>query len=302
VKSKAPPKKAVEEKPADLFLMKEPEMPKPAEVKEVKKEVEDDKDEYTDNWDISDHDLQDKSDQKAAIKPKNDSNIVLNQNNVVNFDEDSKDDKFSPPVYKPAMFQEPETKIDFFGVDDNNDDNNDQLDLDALENDFNNKQDENRENPFGQSITKELLQQSKKEIDYERDNGFEKDNRFEKDYGFDKENDFSPGDNSVPPAATTGNMKRNLEIEIDNDDDYSAQNEKIQENFNSQLQQQEAKHNQFDEFGDQIIDNIDEIDVLNEFDRLCNEDEALKAMLGPGDYNIEEKLSIVQAYKRGGGI
>ena len=46
------------------------------------------------------------------------------------------------------------------------------------------------------------------------------------------------------------------------------------------------------------------MDILNEFEKIYNNDKDLQEMLGqcPENYNIEEKLSIVQAYKRGGGI
>ena len=56
VKSKAPPAKKTQEKPASDFVVKEPEAVKPKEEpKEVKKDlIEDD---YEDNWDMSDHDL-----------------------------------------------------------------------------------------------------------------------------------------------------------------------------------------------------------------------------------------------------
>lgn len=123
---------------------------------------------------MSDHDLQDKSDQKAAVKNsqnQNVPNIVFSQNNVVNFDEVGKDSKSSPPQAKAKEYiPEPPTHIDFFGVqqndNNNNNDNdrynndedneeNDQIDLDQLEKDFGG--DNNRENPFGQSITRELL-------------------------------------------------------------------------------------------------------------------------------------------------
>ena len=58
-----------------------------------------------------------------------------------------------------------------------------------------------------------------------------------------------------------------------------------------------------DNFFDKYNDEIDENDVLKEFDRIYESDKALQQMLGDCEnYNIEEKLSIVQAYKRGGGI
>jgi hypothetical protein len=54
-------------------------------------------------------------------------------------------------------------------------------------------------------------------------------------------------------------------------------------------------------------DNQDEInadDIIAEFDSLYNNDPALAQMLGeyPERYTLEEKLSIIQAYKKGGGV
>jgi len=82
------------------------------------------KDDYAYDWDISDHDLQDKSDSKPAAKPKQDE--LFDKDNVVNFDMINKDQK-SSPVNKPKeAVREPVTKIDFFGVEANDD----QIDLD----------------------------------------------------------------------------------------------------------------------------------------------------------------------------
>lgn len=51
------------------------------------------------------------------------------------------------------------------------------------------------------------------------------------------------------------------------------------------------------------IGDIDEQDIIDEFGRIYREDKDLQQMLGsPENYNVEEMLSIVQAYKKGGGI
>jgi hypothetical protein len=70
-------------------------------------------------------------------------------------------------------------------------------DFDQLEKDFV-QENVHSNNPFGQSITREILQQSKKDV----------------------QNDFGNENSSA-----TGPIKKNLEIEIDENDDYNAQNE-----------------------------------------------------------------------------
>ena len=49
---------------------------------------------------------------------------------------------------------------------------------------------------------------------------------------------------------------------------------------------------------------LHESQILDEFDTLYNGDPELKTMLGefPERYSLEEKCSIVQAYKKGGGV
>jgi hypothetical protein len=44
--------------------------------------------------------------------------------------------------------------------------------------------------------------------------------------------------------------------------------------------------------------------ILQEFDQLYNNDPALKDLLGeyPDRYSLDEKISIIQAYKKGGGV
>lgn len=47
-----------------------------------------------------------------------------------------------------------------------------------------------------------------------------------------------------------------------------------------------------------------EQEILDNFDRLYREDAALREILGgfPERYTVPEKLSILQAYKKGGGV
>lgn len=131
---------------------------------------------------MSDHDLQDNSEFKQAQineqEEQEEKEALKNNNlfdskmqNVVNFDEiptikDSKtlvQNNQNPPI----------EKIDFFGADlnDNNEmqnEYNDDImspnDFDQLEKDFVQDDPQSNNNPFGQSITKEILQQSKKEV------------------------------------------------------------------------------------------------------------------------------------------
>ena len=51
-------------------------------------------------------------------------------------------------------------------------------------------------------------------------------------------------------------------------------------------------------------EELHESQILEEFDHLYNMDPKLKHMLGefPERYSLEEKCSIVQAYKKGGGV
>jgi hypothetical protein len=81
-------------------------------------------------------------------------------------------------------------------------------DFDDLEKDFVH---ENTNNPFGKSITKEVLQQSKREV--------------------------------AADLARDTNSKKNLEIEIDENDDFNTQNEKAQQHLNDQLQRMEENQN-----------------------------------------------------------
>ena len=44
--------------------------------------------------------------------------------------------------------------------------------------------------------------------------------------------------------------------------------------------------------------------IIQQFDAIYNADPALQQLLGdqPTSYSVEEKLSIIQAYKKGGGV
>ena len=96
--------------------------------------------------------------------------------------------------------------------------------------------------------------------------------------------------------------KKNLQIEIDENSDYEAENQKLQDNLNSQLQKMEEKQEPLEQ--DEEEELMNEEDVLKEFDHLYRTDQELATMLGefPDRYTLEEKLSIVQAYKKGGGV
>lgn len=188
--------------------------------------------------------------------------------NVVNFDEvpSALQNGFNNNS-KPANQDNNEPdKIDFFGGGLDDDDQNDDVmnpdDFDQLEKDFNDD-DSNKNTPFGQSITKDVLQQSKRE--------------------------------AIGDLAS----KKNLEIEIDDNDDYNTQNEKVQQNLNDQLQKMEDHQNTFDG-----AEEVDEQDIIKEFANLYDNDPELQQMLGeyPDRYTLEEKLSIIQAYKKGGGV
>ena len=49
---------------------------------------------------------------------------------------------------------------------------------------------------------------------------------------------------------------------------------------------------------------MDDIQILDHFDEIYKDDEALRKILGdfPEKYSVEEKKSILTAYKKGGGV
>lgn len=116
------------------------------------------------------------------------------------------------PVAAPK-FEEPKPeKIDFFGQNDAMDD-----ELADLEKEFDKNEQAKKSNPLGNSITKEMLQASKKEIDNE---------------GFDIEEDFFAEQKPAAPA------KKNLEIAIDDNADYEMENNQANQNLNNKLMNQ----------------------------------------------------------------
>jgi len=220
---------------------------------------------------MSDHDLQDNK-KKAPEPPKKEAAKVTN----VVFDQIPTLKDKPVETKKPAanvVREEPRPQIDFFGV--NNKEStpgkNEDTMFDELEKDF---QKENQNQPFGKSITKEILQQSKKEI--------------AKDLGDTKKE-----------KAAAAPLKKPLEIEIEDEENYEEQQNKIQNNLNDKLQKMEEQNNIEDE-----VEEITEEEVIKEFDAIYNNDPELQQMLGefPERYTLEEKLSIVQAYKKGGGV
>ena len=105
-------------------------------------------------------------------------------------------------VAAPKFEEAKPEKIDFFGQNNDMDD-----ELADLEKEFNKNEQAKKSNPLGNSITKEMLQQSKKEIDQD---------------GFDIEDDFFEEKKQGVKAAAP--VKKNLEIAIDDNADYEMEN------------------------------------------------------------------------------
>ena len=74
--------------------------------------------------------------------------------------------------------------------------------------------------------------------------------------------------------------------------------------MNEKLAENEKYTNMLDGLDGSDGEEINESQIIQEFDMLYNKDPELKKMLGefPERYSIEEKCSIVQAYKKGGGV
>ena len=193
--SKAAPKK--EEKPKEVEkaaskLSDDDEWgTAPEQSKQVTK-VEKTESDYSADW--GDNDLEDKS--APASKPATEVKpISIPEKTIV------------PPaatttVVQAPKFEEPKPeKIDFFGQNDAMDD-----ELADLEKEFDKNEQAKKSNPLGNSITKEMLQQSKKEIDQE---------------GFDIEEDFFE---EKEPESKAAPVKKNLEIAIDDNADYEMEN------------------------------------------------------------------------------
>ena len=143
----------------------------PDQPKEITKHVEKTESDYSADW--GDNDLEDKSSAPASkpvpeVKPisipeKTSAPVAA----VV-----------TAPVAAPKYEEPKQEKIDFFGQNDGMDD-----ELADLEKEFDKNEQAKKINPLGNSITKEMLQASKKEIDNE---------------GFDIEEDFFAEKKSQP--------------------------------------------------------------------------------------------------------
>lgn len=75
--------------------------------------------------------------------------------------------------------------------------------------------------------------------------------------------------------------------------------------MNEKLAENEAYSNMLEGIDDEGSgEELHESQIIEEFDNLYHKDPELKKMLGefPERYSIEEKCSIVQAYKKGGGV
>ena len=154
-----------------------------------------------------------------------------------------------------------------------------------------------KNNPFGQSITKELLQQSKKEI--EKD-GFS-------DILNSKNNLFDENDsNSNDPNKV---KKNGLQIEINETDNIAEQDDQAQQMLLENMMKNENKMsgdmdpNLMGMPGPQQLPMDEEEDeehyteegIIQQFEDIYNSDPALQQLLGdqPSSYSVEEKLSII---------
>ena len=161
----------------------------------------------------------------------------------------------------------------------------------------------NKANPFGQSsITKELLKQSRKEIETELRNNKDMD-LFADDNNaiLDDLADMEPQDEKP--------SKRDLVIDIE-EGDYEQQNmaahQILNDNVNKHEQivaQNEAAAPIEDDAASGYSDMPDD-QILAHFDSLYSQDDALRKILGdfPERYSVPEKQSILSAYKKGGGV
>jgi len=181
--------------------------------------------------------------------------------------------------------------------------------LAALEQEFNQNAGGGRSaNPFGQSITKELLQQSKKELE---DEMFGNDNDALEELNQDDSNqsleELRHDRNSNANAAA---IKKGLQIDIDDNLDFDQQNEVAQQLLDDKVMEHDKKLAQgLTPEGEEVAENdsitsdMPEEMISAMFDDLYQKDEVLQQMLGgTSDYDINEKLSILQAYKKGGGV
>lgn len=144
----------------------DPKKSKETDKSKKKDKTESDPDNYSDDWGNDDFELEDKGDVKKMDNKKPD--LMLDQPPKNDLGVPKLNDDFFNVKEDPILGNQPDMKKEESNDDFFKDEFND-LDL---ENEFNNNQmfpgaDPKKNNPFGQSITKELLQQSKKEIEKE---------------------------------------------------------------------------------------------------------------------------------------
>ena len=155
VKSAAPPKKE-DKKVEDLKVEKK----KSSEVTDLKAK-KDKTDSYSDDWGDTDLNLEDKGDKKKSVESKKDDKAPPAEQKQK---DNLKVDDFFNVKDDPILGKQPENQEK---KDESNDDffKNEFNDLD-FDKEFNSKNpNDKKDNPFSGSITKELLQQSKKEIE-----------------------------------------------------------------------------------------------------------------------------------------
>lgn len=100
--------------------------------------------------------------------------------------------------------------------------------------------------------------------------------------------------------------KRNLEIDIEENIDFEQANNAAQELLNDKVIEHDKKLAQGtsgaeDEILSEFADMPEE-EILSNYDALYEKDQKLRELLGDNPYTVEEKLSILQAYKKGGGV
>ena len=104
--------------------------------------------------------------------------------------------------------------------------------------------------------------------------------------------------------------KKGLQIDIDDNLDFDQQNEVAQQLLDDKVIEHDKKLAEGQTVegeevaeNDSITSDMPEEVISAMFDDLYAKDEVLQQMLGgTSDYDLQEKLSILQAYKKGGGV
>ena len=167
-----------------------------------------------------------------------------------------------------------------------------EIDLDALEKEFqmnNNKTDGMRQaNPFGKSIDKQMLQQTNAQIEQDQ---------------------LAALTGDEEPKGQTGLNKKKLEIDIEENVDFEQQDAAAHRQLNDRVIENEKRLAQGQSAPDEDellseFENMSEPEILQNFAVLYRDDPQLRQILGdfPERYTVPEKLSILQAYKKGGGV